>query len=99
MSQNSSLYEEAARAEDLQGLLDHIAWTDTLEPRLRALREDYSKVLVNHLLGTPLENGLTKEQLAGRIYGIDWITNLIRSVLTRGKKAVTELQYQGISLK
>ena len=87
-----------AKAEDTYDLLNHIAWTDVLKPKLLLEREQYSKALVNHLLGSPLPEGLTKEQLAGRIYGIDFITTRIESVLSRGEKAAAELQYQGISL-
>ena len=88
----------AAKAEDTFDLLQHIAWTYVLKPKLFIVREQYSKALVSHLLGSPLPEGLTKEQLAGRIYGIDFIIATIESVLTRGEKAVAELNSHGISL-
>ena len=96
---NQSLLESAARAEDLFDLLEHIAWTDTVKPELLEIRDQLSKALVNHLLGTPLPDGVTKEQIAGKIFGINFIISKFESILSRGKKAVETLSVQGISLK
>jgi len=97
---NHSLLTDAAKAEDIFDLLNHIAWTDVLKPKLLSVREQYTKALVNNLLGTPLpKDGPTQEQIAGKIYGIDFMISTIESVLTRGEKAIAELNYQGISLK
>jgi hypothetical protein len=88
-----------AQAEDTFNLLEHIAWTDVILPKLNAARDQYSKALVNHLLGQPLQDGLTKEQLAGKIYGLNFITSLMESILTRGERALSELKSIGISLQ
>lgn len=82
----------AAQSEDLQNLLEHIAWTDVVLPRLQRLKDQYSKALVAHLLGQPLPQNLTKEQVAGKIYGIDQIIALFNQILTQGEKAVLNLQ-------
>jgi hypothetical protein len=92
------LLESAARAEDLFDLLEHIAWTDTVKPELLVIRDQHSQALVNHLLGTPLPEGVTKEQIAGKIFGINFIVSKLESILSRGKKAVETLSSQGISL-
>lgn len=95
---SNDLRESAARAEDAWDLLNHIAWTDTVKPRLLETREQLSKALVNHLLGSPLPGELTKEQVAGQIYGINFIISTFEGVLTRGKKALDVLNSQGFSL-
>ena len=99
-----SPFLDAAKAEDLSDLLQHIAWTDTLRPMLVRERENYTKLLVNSTLGTPVRvptaTGvveLSKEQLAGKIYGIDYIMDLMEKILSRGARAVAELRSQGVS--
>jgi hypothetical protein len=87
-----------AQAEDTANLLDHIAWTDVILPKLNKLKENYAKILVAHLLGTPLPEGKTKEQYAGLIYGIDAVTNLLSNILRNGKSAFEDLNSQGIHL-
>ena len=87
-----------AQAEDTSDLLNHIAWTDVIKPRLRKLSEGYSKMLVNHLLGSTLPPNLTKEQVAGRIYGINEIISTFELVLVQGEKALDAIQLEGISL-
>lgn len=85
-----------AQAEDTKDLLNHIAWTDVIQPRLARLKANYGKMLVAHLLGQPLPGSLTKEQLAGRIYGIDEMERLFSRILESGQAAFTELEAQGI---
>jgi hypothetical protein len=99
-----NLYLEAAKAEDVQDLLQHIAWTETLRPALVRERDMFTKLLVGATLGRPVEirtsagvSELSKEQLAGKIYGIDYIFDYFEKVLTRGARAVAELRSQGIS--
>lgn len=99
MSNPTSNLLAAAQAEDTFDLLNHIAWTDVIKPKMTKIRDQYSIALVNHLLGSPLPEGLTKEQLAGKIYGIDYITTVIENILTRGKNALEDLNDRGISLK
>jgi hypothetical protein len=99
MSYSEDSLTRVAQAEDTYDLLEHIAWTDVLRPKLIEARDQYSKALVNHLLGAPLQDGLTKEQLAGKIYGITFIISLIESILTRGERALADLKSIGISLQ
>ena len=88
-----------AMAEDVYDLQQHIGWTDVIKPRLQLRMEAYSKMLVGHLLGGKLPENLTKEQLAGKIYGIQEIISTFEAVLTHGKKALEDIQSSGVSLQ
>ncbi len=87
---------QIAQAEDLQDLLDHIAWVEVLKPTLEKTKAALATTLVNHMLGTPLENGQTKEQLAGKIYGINEVVSLIEKVLRNGARGLRELKGSGL---
>lgn len=104
---SKSPFLDAAKAEDLGDLLDHIAWTDTLRPALLRERDNYTKMLVNATLGTPVQIPasagrsaveISKEQLAGKIYGIDYIVELVEGILSKGTRAVAELRKNGLNL-
>lgn len=99
-----NLYLDAAKAEDVQDLLDHIAWTETIRPDFLQQRESFTKLLVSATLGMPVEirsssgvTALSKEQLAGRIDGIDYVFKYFEKIMARGARAVAELRGQGIS--
>lgn len=98
MSSEQQSLVKIAQAEDTYDLLNHIAWTDVVKPILLKDKENYSKMLVNHLLGAPLVEGLTKEMLAGRIYGIDNIIAVLEKILSQGEKALKELHTKGINI-
>jgi hypothetical protein len=91
--------EAVARAEDVQNLLDHIAWTDTILPALLKHRAAYEAQLVNCVLGqrTVLLNGqvLTPEQLAGRIDGMTYTIRVFEDVLRAGERALQSLKNVG----
>lgn len=84
-----------ADADAVSNLINHIAWTDTLQPRMLALRERLVKQLVATVLGRPaLEQvsqshavPLTPEALAGRIAGIDHQVDLMEKILSEADKA------------
>jgi hypothetical protein len=103
---SKSPFLDAAKAEDLSDLLHHIAWTDTLRPALLRERDNYTKMLVNSTLGLPVRvpstSGepmeISKEQLAGKIYGIDYIIDLVGNILSRGERAVAELRKAGVNI-
>jgi hypothetical protein len=97
-------YLAAAKAEDIENLLQHIAWTDVILPDLTRNREMWTKLLVAATLGQPVKvptlDGyaeLSKEQLAGRISGVDYVISYFEKILTEGAKAVAELRSKGIS--
>lgn len=95
---NEKLLTKVSSAEDTFNLLDHIGWVNSVKPRLDSHREAMSKMLVDHLLGKPLPASLTKEQVAGMIYGINYIEALISSVLREGSKALDQLKLENISI-
>lgn len=105
-SQSSqALYLDAAKAEDLNSLLDHIAWTDVLRPALMQERDRYTKLLVSSTLGAPIQVqtatgpvSLSREQLAGKIYGIDSIVDLMERILSRGLRGIAELKSRGVNI-
>lgn len=90
------LVETAVRATDLQDLLDHIAWEQTVAPALAKYKDNYQKLLVQAVLGQQVVDQssgqvISKEMLAGRIEGIDWITKYMTHVLKRGDAAKADL--------
>lgn len=101
----SSPFIDALKAEDLDNLLEHIAWSDTVKPKLLAERDRFTRLLVSSTLGVPVQTEtaagavtITREQLAGKIFGIDYILTLFEKILTRGELAATELKKLGLSL-
>ena len=91
-----------AVAEDVSNLLEHIAWTETIRPKLLAHKAAFEKLLVEAVLGQKpvMQNGqvITAEQLAGKVYGIDYILNLLQTILQQGVTASTDIQSAGFSL-
>lgn len=91
--------EFSMRADDLNNLLDHIAWENTIKPSLDKYRTNYQNFLVKSVLGQPIIDRATntvisKEMLAGRIEGIDWLNKFLESVLRKGNFAKEQLEVQ-----
>ena len=95
------LLTDASSASALANMLEHLAWTDTLEPQLLAHREALVQQLTESVLGrTPFVQTnaqgiavpLKPEHLAGRIAGIDFMLKLMRKILTDGDKADSALR-------
>jgi len=84
-----------AVAEDILDLEQHVAWQDVLLPKLREHKAFYEKELVGAVLGqkpiTVSGQLLTAEQLAGKVYGIDYIIALFTDILKRGEAALNQL--------
>ncbi len=95
---NHTTLVAVAQAEDTFDLLNHIAWTDVILPKLSRTRDQYTKAVVNNILGGELPPGVTREQCASRAYGIDYAIQTLESILSRGEKALEELNHKGISL-
>lgn len=98
MTSHQTRLEAVAKAEDTQDLLGHIAWTDVVRPRFQREIEMASKLLVNEALGAPLPGGLTREQVAGRAYGLNWTMTLLEQILKDGKRALDQLNLEGITI-
>lgn len=88
----------AAKGADVRDWLDHIAWTDVIEPRLTALREARTKELVQVTLNPGTAKRSTAE-IAGEINGLDYVKNLLIGLVKDGRLADKELAGRGISLK
>lgn len=91
--------EFSMRADDLENLLDHIAWEQTIKPALDKYKQNYQNFLVKSVLGQPIVDRATnqiisKEMLAGRVEGIDWLNKFLESVLKRGELAKENLEVQ-----
>ena len=95
---NATKLVAVAQAEDTYDLLQHIAWDTVIKPALDDEVKRMSSLLVAEALGTPLPGGLTREQVAGRCYGIQFISSLFEKVLRRGEKALEDLQASGLHL-
>lgn len=90
--------ENIARAEDLKDLLDHIAWEQTIVPELNKYKDNYQSLLVNSVLGqtvVDMNTGtpISKEMLAGRIEGINWIQKFLLNVIKRGDISLDSTRY------
>jgi hypothetical protein len=96
---------DAYKAQDLDSLLDNIAWTDTIRPALIRERDLLTNALVNSTLGLPVQTKTlagvaetTREQLAGKIYGINYIMTLFEKLLQRGEAAEAVLKSLGVTI-
>ena len=99
---NDKLVQDLAKADDLCDLLDHIAWDKTLSPALVKYKENYQNLLVKSVLGqavvdTTTGQVISKEMLAGRIEGIEWIHKFILNIIKRGEVANNELNRYSVS--
>lgn len=95
---NQKRLEAVAKAEDTKALLEDIAWVAVVKPALLARQAAISKALMTLVLGGAAPNSLTKEQLAGLMYGIDEVIRIIEKVLKDGEKALREIEAQGVHL-
>lgn len=96
MNPNKAI-ENIARADDLQDLLEHIAWERTVLPELIKYKDTYHNLLVKSVLGQSVVDQhtgqvISKEMLAGRVEGIEWITRFLTNVLKRGEQATASMQ-------
>jgi len=80
-------------ASEVGNLLEHIGWIDVISPKLEKLKATYLNQLPAMVLnsGLQVQMGMTKEQLAGKIEGLNYIIYLIEKILRDGEKAFVEL--------
>jgi hypothetical protein len=95
---NHDRLEAVAKADDTANLLDHIAWQAVVKPALIKKRTDYTSILVGAVLGAKMPEGITKEQIAGFVYGIDEIIKTFEKILQHGESALKDLELQGFHL-
>jgi hypothetical protein len=89
----------AAKAEDTANLLNHIAWTDVVRPKLQEQVAIYSQLIVAEALGGKLPLGKSREQLAGICYGINYVSTLFEKILRDGERAMKDLADERITLQ
>lgn len=89
---------KTAQAIDTLDLLDHIAWTDVLKPQLTQAQKYLTERLVGLTLGTLQPGSETKEQVAGKLYGINEFIKKIEKVLSAGNEARKMLAEENIFL-
>ena len=87
-----------AKAEDTYDLLEHIAWEKVIKPALDQEIKRMSSLLVSEALGTPLPGGLTREMVAGKCYGVQYISRLFEKILKDGERALVDLQADGLHI-
>lgn len=94
MSHSSEIL--AVQSLDTEDLLNHIAWTDVIRPEIDKHRRVYSSYLTSAVLGrsipSPSGEPYTPEQLAGIVFGFDFIENLFTQILRKGKTAMEDLK-------
>lgn len=89
----------AYQGQDTLDLLDHIAWTDVLRPKLEQHRKYLTDKLVSATLSAPQPNSESKEQIAGKLYGIQFMINTIEKVLRAGANAKAALAEENLFLQ
>ena len=95
---NDARLEAIEKSELVTDWLAHAGWSEVLYPTLKKLQDEFSEQLVNHELGTPLPEGLTREKLAGKIYGIKFTLDTIRGIINRGERAREDFESIGIHI-
>jgi len=90
---------KAAQGLDTQDLLNHIAWTDVIKPKLDEAKLLLTKQLVDATLNPQQPNSQTREQIAGRLWGIDYIITSFEKVLREGARAKELLAEQNLFLQ
>jgi hypothetical protein len=89
MTNYENQVEAVQQAEEVLDLLDHLAWTDVLKPKIEKQISIYGRMLPTLVLNSSKEKelGITKEELAGRMEGFKYAVAAIEEVLTKGTNA------------
>ena len=89
----------AAKGIDTEDFLDNIAWKEAILPRLAQQRDALTRLLVDLTLRPAAPNIESREQVAGKIFGIDWIIKEIEKIVTEGRQAREALGSQNLSIQ
>jgi len=90
---------KAAQGIDTLDLLNHIAWTDVIKPKLAQARDLLTKRLVDLTLGVAKPGEETREQIAGKLFGINFIETLFHNILAEGGRANDALARENLFLQ
>lgn len=74
------------KAQDVADWREHAGWEMVLAPAIQQHRDLLTRQLVELSLGKQVA-GLTLEQVAGKIYGIDWLIKELDTITRRGRTA------------
>lgn len=91
---NPTSIRASNKATRIREFLDLSAWDEDIVPELLKEKSRCQELLVSAVLDSTHTAG-TPEQLAGRIYGIDYVIKFITRILERGAKADIELKREG----
>ncbi len=89
----------AAQGMDTHDLLNHIAWTDVIKPQLLAAKSILTQRLVDATLSPQKEGSETREQLAGKLFGINFIENTLEKILRDGDRSKAALANQNLFIQ
>lgn len=96
MTNLHDLATAAAKGSDAADFLDHIAWTEVIEPQLLREREALMQELVQATLSP---NPKTNAALAaGKIAGLDWFRHRLAQLIREGKDAAATMGRLNVSL-
>lgn len=77
----------AYKGKDTEDFLQHIAWTDVLLPEFARSKKLLTDKLVGSILHPASAVDETREQIAGKLYGIDFAVSLIERTVREGRRA------------
>lgn len=89
----------AAQGIDTEDWLRHISWTDVLKPRFERDQQLLRDRLVASVLKPASAEAESREQIAGKLYGINYAINVIEETVRKGRNASAELSKSNISLQ
>lgn len=89
----------AAQGIDTRDLLNHIAWTDVIKPQITTAKTFLTERLVSATLHGQQPGAETREQIAGKLYGIDYVEKMLEKILREGARAEGELASQNLFLQ
>lgn len=102
MPSNQDRLKSVAEADATAEFMESIGWTEVVLPKLLKQKGLYTDLLVQAVLSNtpPTMDGheTTREQLAGRVYGIDFTIRLLESILRNGGAALEKLEAQGLQI-
>ncbi len=89
----------AAQGLDTYDLLQHIAWTDVVKPQLEEAKATFTHQLVSATLRSQVPGEDTREMLAGKLFGINYIITTFEKTLKKGQQAREALAKENLFLQ
>jgi hypothetical protein len=89
----------AAQGMDTEDFLEHIAWTDVIKPKFLEAKSILTKRLVASVLEPAQSGGESREQIAGKLWGIDYAIKEIETIVREGRSAKQIMRQHDIDLQ